>query len=64
MLQIIIQSSVVLGVQKRYHSRVELEAEYKKKGVRNPLSPLDTLGRFFNALLGRRDENRTGCDYL
>ncbi|ABO55169.1 tyrosine-type recombinase/integrase [Burkholderia vietnamiensis] len=54
----------ILGVQKRYRSRAQLEAEYKKKGVRNPLSPRDTLGRFFDALLGRRDENRTGCDYL
>lgn len=54
----------ILGVQKRYRSRAELEAEYKKKGVRNPLSPRDTLGAFFNALLKKRDENRTGCDYL
>ncbi len=54
----------VLQVQKKYRSRAALEEVYKKKDLRRPLSANDTLGRFLNALLDRRDENRTGCDYL
>ena len=56
----------ILKIQQKYRTRVELEEEYAKKGVRNPLSPDDTLGKFLDAVWERRRQplNRTGCDYL
>ena len=56
----------ILKIQQKYRTRVELEEAYAKKGVRNPLSPDDTLGNFLDALWQRRKQplNRTGCDYL
>ncbi|WET14767.1 site-specific integrase [Yersinia intermedia] len=54
----------ILKVQKKFRTRSELEDSYKAKGVRNPLSPKDTLGRFLNAVYDKRSFNRLGCDYL
>lgn len=56
----------ILKIQQKYRTRVELEEAYAKKGVRNPLSPDDTLGAFLDAVWQRRKQplNRTGCDYL
>ncbi|HIA2983788.1 TPA: tyrosine-type recombinase/integrase, partial [Escherichia coli] len=54
----------ILKVQKKFRTRSELEDSYRAKGVRNPLSPKDTLGRFLTALHNRRSFNRLGCDYL
>ncbi|WP_459176462.1 tyrosine-type recombinase/integrase [Ewingella americana] len=54
----------ILKVQKKFRTRSELEDSYRAKGVRNPLSPKDTLGRFLNALHHKRSYNRLGCDYL
>ncbi len=54
----------ILKVQKKFRTRSELEDSYKAKGVRNPLSPKDTLGRFLTALHDKRSFNRLGCDYL
>lgn len=54
----------VLRVQKKYRSRSELEESYQSKGVRNPLSAKDTLGKFLEALHSKRSFNRLGCDYL
>ncbi|EAC1930479.1 integrase [Escherichia coli] len=54
----------ILKVQKKFRTRSELEDSYKAKGVRNPLSPKDTLGRFLTALHNKRSFNRIGCDYL
>ncbi|EID9321872.1 integrase [Klebsiella pneumoniae subsp. pneumoniae] len=54
----------ILKVQKKFRTRSELEDSYKAKGVRNPLSPKDTLGRFLTALHNKRSFNRLGCDYL
>ncbi|CRY10886.1 integrase family protein [Yersinia enterocolitica] len=54
----------ILKVQKKFRTRSELEDSYKAKGVRNPLSPRDTLGRFLTALHDKRSFNRLGCDYL
>ncbi|HGF5374221.1 TPA: tyrosine-type recombinase/integrase [Escherichia coli] len=54
----------ILKVQKKFRTRSELEGSYKAKGVRNPLSPKDTLGRFLTALHNKRSFNRLGCDYL
>ncbi|WP_432399850.1 tyrosine-type recombinase/integrase [Pantoea allii] len=54
----------VLRIQKKYRSRSELEESYQSKGVRNPLSAKDTLGKFLEALHSKRSFNRLGCDYL
>lgn len=56
----------ILKIQEKYRSRIELEEEYAKKGIRNPLSSDDTLGKFLDAVWERRRQplNRTGCDYL
>ena len=54
----------ILMVQKKFRTRSELEDSYRAKGVRNPLSPKDTLGRFLTALHNKRSFNRLGCDYL
>jgi len=54
----------ILKVQKKFRTRSELEDSYRAKGVRNPLSPKDTLGRFLDALHSKRNFNRVGCDYL
>lgn len=54
----------ILKVQKKFRTRSELEDSYKAKGVRNPLSPKDSLGRFLTALHNKRSFNRLGCDYL
>lgn len=54
----------ILKVQKKFRTRSELEDSYRAKGVRNPLSPKDTLGRFLTALFNKRSFNRLGCDYL
>ncbi|MCP6503140.1 integrase, partial [Klebsiella pneumoniae] len=54
----------ILKVQKKFRTRSELEDSYRAKGVRNPLSPKDTLGRFLGALHNKRGFNRLGCDYL
>ena len=54
----------ILQVQKKFRTRSELEDSYKAKGVRNPLSPKDTLGMFLTALHNKRSFNRLGCDYL
>ncbi|EPJ3720117.1 MULTISPECIES: tyrosine-type recombinase/integrase [Klebsiella] len=54
----------ILKVQKKFRTRSELEDSYRAKGVRNPLSPKDTLGSFLTALHNKRSLNRLGCDYL
>lgn len=54
----------ILTIQKKFRTRSQLEESYRAKGVRNPLSPKDTLGRFLTALHNKRSFNRTGCDYL
>ncbi len=54
----------VLHDEGRYRTRKQLEEDYKTKGIRSPLSAKDSLGEFLTALWGRRQENRTGCDYF
>ena len=54
----------ILHKKKRFRSRKQLEEAYQAKGVRKPLSVRDTMGPFFNAVWGRRKENRMGCDYI
>ena len=54
----------ILKFNQKYRSRSQLEASYKAKGIRKPLSIKDTMGPWLNAINGRRARNRTGCDYL
>lgn len=54
----------ILQINEKYRSRSQLEADYKAKGIRKPLSIKDTMGLWLNAINGRRSKNRTGCDYL
>ena len=54
----------ILKLNKKYRSRAELEASYKAKGIRKPLSIKDTMGSWLNSINKRRRNNRTGCDYL
>ena len=54
----------ILKLNQKYRTRSQLEASYKAKGIRKPLSIKDTMGPWLNAINGRRAKNRTGCDYL
>ena len=54
----------ILKFNQKYRTRSQLEASYKAKGVRKPLSLNDTMGPWLNAINNRRKNNRTGCDYL
>jgi integrase len=54
----------ILQVNEKYRTRSQLEAAYKAKGVRKPLSLKENMGSWLNAIYGRRAKNRTGCDYL
>lgn len=54
----------ILKLNQKYRTRSQLEASYKAKSVRKPLSIKDTMGPWLNAINGRRARNRTGCDFL
>lgn len=54
----------ILKLNQKYRTRSQLEASYKAKGVRKPLSIKDTMGPWLNAINNRSQNNRTGCDYL
>ena len=54
----------ILKTNKKFRGRSALEDSYKAKGIRNPLSTKDTLGFWLNAIAGRRQINRMGCDFL
>lgn len=54
----------ILKLNQKYRTRSQLEASYKAKGVRKPLSINETMGPWLNAINNRRKNNRTGCDYL
>jgi integrase len=54
-----------LTLNGKYRTRAQLDEEYRRKGVRNPLSARDTLGSFLEALWKHRGPlNATGVDYL
>ncbi len=54
----------ILKLNQKYRTRSQLEASYKAKGIRKPLSIHETMGPWLNAINNRRKNNRTGCDYL
>ena len=53
----------ILKTNKKFRTRTELEESYKAKGVRNPLT-MSNMTEWLNAILLRRNKNRTGSDYL
>jgi integrase len=54
----------ILKLTKKFRTTAQLESDYLKSGVRNPMSPDTQMFAWLNAIWGRRKNNRTGCDYL
>lgn len=54
---------VILSLNSKFRTKRELEEHYETNETRNPLS-YDTLNEWFNGILIKRKENRTGCDFL
>lgn len=54
---------IILALNSKFRTKRELETHYDVNNTRNPMS-YDTLGKWFEAILKKRSENRTGCDYL
>lgn len=54
----------ILKITKKFRTTAQLESDYHKSGVRNPMSPDTEMGRWLNAIWDRRKKNRTGGDYL
>jgi integrase len=58
----------ILTLNNMYRDRNELEEEYKRKRVRNPLNVMaggnENLSVFLNTLWDKRGLRRTACDYL
>jgi integrase len=54
-----------LYARRLMRSRNELEEQYLKNGVRNPLNnDPEHLGKWLNAVWGKRQSNRSAADYL
>ncbi len=58
----------ILTLNNMYRDRQQLEEDYKKNRVRNPLSVMEgegeNLSGFLNTLWDKRGLRRTACDYL
>lgn len=58
----------ILTLNQMYRDRKQLEEDYKKSRVRNPLNVMageeENLSAFLNTLWDKRGLRRTGCDYL
>lgn len=54
----------ILKTKKKYRSGKQLEREYEKKGIRNPLSFSTSVGPFVKAAWEYRLENKVAADYL
>lgn len=53
-----------LKTQEKYRTRAQLAQDYKRKGIRNPMDPMDSLGKWVKAVWERRAANPTGADFL
>jgi integrase len=53
-----------LKTRKKYRSRSQLAQEYKRKGIRNPMDPKVGLGKWLEAVWGKKPNNPTGADFL
>lgn len=54
----------ILMTKKKYRDHMQLERDYKAKGVRNPLSFSETVGPFLTAAWEYRKENPRGADFI
>lgn len=54
----------ILITKEKYRDRMQLEREYKAKGVRNPLSFSESVGPFLDAAWEYRRENPRAADFL
>ncbi|HEX7687623.1 MAG TPA: tyrosine-type recombinase/integrase [Burkholderiaceae bacterium] len=54
----------ILRTEERYRSNTQLEREYKAKGVRNPLSFSDTVGKYVEAAWRYRRQNPLAADFI
>jgi integrase len=54
---------VILSLNSKFRTKRELEEHYAVNQVRNPMSH-EGLGDWFNGILVKRKENRTGCDFF
>ncbi|MCS6471785.1 tyrosine-type recombinase/integrase [Burkholderia thailandensis] len=56
----------ILTLHGMYRTRAQIAHEREERGVRNPLSPSETLGPFLEAAWSKRieNDNRTGVDFL
>lgn len=54
----------ILITKEKYRDRMQLEREYKAKGVRNPLSFSESVGPFLEAAWEYRKENPRAADFL
>ncbi|MBG6075373.1 tyrosine-type recombinase/integrase [Polaromonas sp. CG_9.11] len=54
----------ILQTKKKYRDHDQLEKDYAKKGVRNPLSFATTVGPFIKAAWEYRESNPLAADYL
>ncbi|PHM20523.1 MAG: hypothetical protein CK604_06250 [Curvibacter sp. PD_MW3] len=54
----------ILITKKKYRDRMQLERDYKAKGVRNPLSFSTTVGPFIEQAWKYRKENQRAADFL
>lgn len=55
----------ILELEGKFRSKAQLEQDYARRHVRNPMAAEDgSLGRFLIALWERRKRNRAGGDYL
>jgi site-specific recombinase XerD len=53
-----------LKTLKKYRSRSQLAQDYKRKGIRNPMDPKEGLGKWLEAVWGKKPTNPTGADFL
>ncbi|WP_426105469.1 tyrosine-type recombinase/integrase [Massilia sp. TSP1-1-2] len=55
---------ITLKTQEMYRTRAQLAQDYKRKGIRNPMDPMDNLGKWVQAVWNKKAANPTGADFL
>jgi integrase len=54
----------ILKTEEKYRNNKQLERDYKKKGIRNPLSFEKTVGPYIKAVWEYRHLNPVACDFV
>ena len=54
----------ILKTEEKYRTNKQLERDYKKKGIRNPLSFENTVGPYIKAVWEYRHVNPIACDFV